>query len=222
MSLLLAFLIIVLTMLIHEAGHFFAALAVGVKPKEFSIFLPPRLFSREWRGIKYTIGSLPIGAFVGFAERFHEEEKIWKRLIIVVAGPLANVVAFTLVFGVLFGFENTIATTWHVTCEFVRLLAEPSILIQESVGPVGIMNFGSEEIAGGRGLFLFAALNLSIALTNLLPILPLDGGHINFCIVELLCGRAARKIKGVLVLFGAFALAALIIYLTIRDIRALL
>ncbi len=55
----LAFLI-----LIHEAGHFFAALAVGMRPRRFYVFFPPALVKRVRNGIEYGIGSIPLGGYV--------------------------------------------------------------------------------------------------------------------------------------------------------------
>ncbi len=55
----LAFLI-----LIHEAGHFFVALAVKMRPRRFYIFFPPALFKRTHNGIEYGIGSIPLGGYV--------------------------------------------------------------------------------------------------------------------------------------------------------------
>ena len=55
----LAFLI-----LIHEAGHFFTALAVGMRPRRFYIFFPPALAKWTRNGIEYGIGSIPLGGYV--------------------------------------------------------------------------------------------------------------------------------------------------------------
>jgi regulator of sigma E protease len=55
----LAFLI-----LIHEAGHFFVALAVGMRPRKFYVFFPPALVKRVRGGIEYGIGSIPLGGYV--------------------------------------------------------------------------------------------------------------------------------------------------------------
>ena len=55
----LAFLI-----LIHEAGHFFAALAVDMRPRRFYIFFPPALAKWTRNGIEYGIGSIPLGGYV--------------------------------------------------------------------------------------------------------------------------------------------------------------
>jgi regulator of sigma E protease len=55
----LAFLI-----LIHEAGHFFVALAVRMRPRRFYIFFPPALVKRVHNGIEYGIGTIPLGGYV--------------------------------------------------------------------------------------------------------------------------------------------------------------
>ena len=55
----LAFLI-----LIHEAGHFFVALAVRMRPRRFYIFFPPALVKKERNGIEYGIGAIPLGGYV--------------------------------------------------------------------------------------------------------------------------------------------------------------
>ena len=55
----LAFLI-----LIHEAGHFFTALAVKMRPRQFYIFFPPALAKWKRNGIEYGIGAIPLGGYV--------------------------------------------------------------------------------------------------------------------------------------------------------------
>jgi regulator of sigma E protease len=55
----LAFLI-----LIHEAGHFFTALAVNMRPRRFFIFFPPAIVKWQRKGIEYGIGAIPLGGYV--------------------------------------------------------------------------------------------------------------------------------------------------------------
>ena len=55
----LAFLI-----LIHEAGHFFTSLAVGMRPRKFYIGFPPPLVRVRRRGIEYGVGTIPLGGYV--------------------------------------------------------------------------------------------------------------------------------------------------------------
>ena len=55
----LAFLI-----LIHEAGHFFTAVAVNMRPRRFYIFFPPAIVKWRRKGIEYGIGAIPLGGYV--------------------------------------------------------------------------------------------------------------------------------------------------------------
>jgi regulator of sigma E protease len=50
--------------LIHEAGHFFVALAVGIRPTKFYVGFPPALVKRVRKGIEYGIGTIPLGGYV--------------------------------------------------------------------------------------------------------------------------------------------------------------
>jgi regulator of sigma E protease len=50
--------------LIHEAGHFFVARAVGMSPRKFYIGFPPALAKVKRRGIEYGIGAIPLGGYV--------------------------------------------------------------------------------------------------------------------------------------------------------------
>jgi regulator of sigma E protease len=61
--------------------------------------------------------------------------------------------------------------------------------------PVGIVQGSSNALHQGLQTFLWvlALISLSLALLNLLPLLPLDGGHIAFSLVEGLRGRAVGR-----------------------------
>ncbi len=50
--------------LVHEAGHFFTARAVGMSPRKFYIGFPPALVKTTRRGIEYGIGTIPLGGYV--------------------------------------------------------------------------------------------------------------------------------------------------------------
>ena len=50
--------------LVHEAGHYFAARRCGVKVEEFGIGIPPRLFGWTRNGVIWSINAIPFGGFV--------------------------------------------------------------------------------------------------------------------------------------------------------------
>ena len=64
MSLFIAILGLALLILVHESGHFFASLAVGLRPRRFYIGFPPAVAKTTRKGIEYAIGAIPLGGFV--------------------------------------------------------------------------------------------------------------------------------------------------------------
>ena len=64
MSFFIAILGLAFLILVHEAGHFFASLAVGLRPRRFYIGFPPAIAKTTRNGIEYGIGAIPLGGFV--------------------------------------------------------------------------------------------------------------------------------------------------------------
>lgn len=61
---------------------------------------------------------------------------------------------------------------------------------QGLAGPVGIIQLSSEAVEGGYYLGLLALISVNLAILNMLPLLPLDGGHVLFSIVERIRGKS--------------------------------
>jgi regulator of sigma E protease len=114
MSFLLAFLGFALLIILHEAGHFAAAKAVGMRVERFSLFFPP-LVARKKRGeTEYAIGAIPLGGYVkitgmnpaedippAVAHRAYYRQPVWKRIVVIAAGPAVNIVLAFLILWVL-------------------------------------------------------------------------------------------------------------------------
>ena len=64
MSTLIAIFGLGFLILIHEAGHFFTARAVGMRPRKFYVGFPPALVKTRRNGIEYGLGSIPLGGYV--------------------------------------------------------------------------------------------------------------------------------------------------------------
>ena len=61
MSYVLAFLGFAALIILHEAGHFVAAKAVGMRVERFSLFFGPMLVKRRRGETEYGIGPIPLG-----------------------------------------------------------------------------------------------------------------------------------------------------------------
>jgi len=104
-SWILAFLGFAALIILHEAGHFAAAKAVGMRVERFALFFPP-LIARLRRGeTEYAIGSIPLGGYVRItgmnpheeldpevAPRAYFNQPVWKRIVTIAAGPAVNIV----------------------------------------------------------------------------------------------------------------------------------
>lgn len=106
MDLLYFILFISILIFIHEFGHFAFAKLFGVKVLTFSIGLGPKVLKVRGKETEYCIGILPFGGFVKMLEegkaelpilpeekhRTFEAQPLWKRVVIVLAGPAMNLV----------------------------------------------------------------------------------------------------------------------------------
>lgn len=109
----LAFLIVIGPLVfVHELGHYFVARWFGVKADAFSIGFGRELFGwTDRRGTRWKVGWLPLGGYVRFAgdmnpasqpsrewlslpaeerEKTFQAKALWKRFLIVAAGPFTN------------------------------------------------------------------------------------------------------------------------------------
>jgi regulator of sigma E protease len=114
MSWALTFLGFITLIVLHELGHFAVAKAVGMRVERFSLFFPPRLFGVRRGETDYAVGAIPLGGYVKItgmspneeippevAERAYYRQPVWKRVVVILAGPAMNVlVAFLILWGV--------------------------------------------------------------------------------------------------------------------------
>jgi regulator of sigma E protease len=63
-NLTIAILGLAVLILLHEAGHFYVARAVGMSPRRFYLGFPPALVRVRRKGIEYGIGAIPLGGYV--------------------------------------------------------------------------------------------------------------------------------------------------------------
>jgi regulator of sigma E protease len=115
MDFLYAFLGFVALIVLHEAGHFTAAKAVGMRVERFCLFFPP-LIAKVRRGdTEYGIGAIPLGGYVKITgmsphedippeilPRAYYNQPVWKRIVVILAGPAVNIVLAIVIFWVLF------------------------------------------------------------------------------------------------------------------------
>jgi len=134
MTIIIFLAVLSVLVLVHEAGHYFAARLFGVSVDEFGFGFPPRLvgYVREKTGWKrvasreqdvsgktiWSINWLPLGGFVrlkgeaadgtGAHDSFHTKP-VWQRLIILAAGVVMNWVLAVIFFSIVFSIGSRTA-----------------------------------------------------------------------------------------------------------------
>jgi regulator of sigma E protease len=124
MSYLLAFLGFAALIILHEAGHFTAAKAVGMRVERFSLFFGPMIWSFRRGETQYGIAAIPLGGYVKITGmnpneeipehvvgRAYYNQPVWKRIVVILAGPAVNLlIAFLIVWILLLVHGQAVAS----------------------------------------------------------------------------------------------------------------
>ena len=100
---------------VHELGHFIAARWAGIEVEEFGFGLPSYKLATlfTWQGTAFTLHALPLGGFI--RPKGENDPNVpgglaaanpWKRLVVLFAGPLMNLITAVVVFSFLIAFEG--------------------------------------------------------------------------------------------------------------------
>lgn len=166
MSIVIAILIFCVIILLHEFGHFIAAKACGIYVKEFALGMGPALLRKKGKETEYTLRAIPIGGFCAFEGEdggATEEEKrqnprafnarpVWQRMIVILAGPIMNLIlGFIVSLVMVCSMEYIPSTTIHSF--------EEQSVTSEYLMP-------GDEILSIEGLTIFTDRDISYKLLN--------------------------------------------------------
>lgn len=98
MSIIIAFLILGIVIIVHELGHFVAAKLNGIMVEEFSVGMGPRIISTQRGETLYSLRVVPFGGSCmmkgededNTAEGSFNSKSVWRRIAVIAAGPLFN------------------------------------------------------------------------------------------------------------------------------------
>ena len=236
---------------IHETGHFLIAKLCKVRANEFAIGFGPVIWKKQGKETKYELRLIPLGGFVNMEGEAEQSEKegsftkasIPRRIAIVVAGALVNIIFAIIVYFILamtvrgnltnavvgnrvLDADNRLYFASYNTKEFMLSIAESvkqlftgKVSSAELVGPVGI----SEVVAKTNGfrefIYILSAISISLGVTNLLPFPPLDGGKIVLILLEAIRRKPLKQETEIKIQLAGFAvLMAVSIVVTYHDI----
>ena len=120
LAITLAIVGLMVLIVLHELGHFFAAKACGMRVEKLYLFMGKPIWRVQRGETEYGIGTIPLGGYAKISGMTPEEDlepevvprayynqAPWKRIVVILAGPFVNlVVAFLILFGTTFGIEE--------------------------------------------------------------------------------------------------------------------
>lgn len=100
MGIIIAIVIFGIIVTVHEFGHFICAKLSGIKVLEFSVGMGPKIIQRQKGETMYSLRILPVGGYCAMEGEDSTDEdprsfrnaKLWKRMIVLVAGAFMNFV----------------------------------------------------------------------------------------------------------------------------------
>lgn len=222
--------------LVHESGHLVAARRCGIAASEyFAGFGPVVVAWRTTDGLRVGLKAIPAGGYVkvvGMSSKeavpAGEEATTYRaasrarRLVVVAAGPLVNVVfGFLLLFGAAAigeqrGILESVDDAWQrtvlvTTATFEGLgaiasdpggygaaVAEPATANEAPsrfLSPIGVAQLSTEAASDGPAplIRLMGIASIGLGVMNALPLPPLDGGHAAVVGVESVVARLRRR-----------------------------
>ena len=173
MGVLTALAILAGLIVVHEAGHFFAATWQGIRVSGFSVGFGPVLLEKQRRGVQFALRAIPLGGFVSFPDDDEDSaipsddpdllsnRPLHQRALVIAAGVIANLLlawAVLLAQGAFVGIPAGFSAT-------------PGVLVS------GVLDEGASPVPRHEERTLAALLHRSERLLKLLLRAPtLEGG----------------------------------------------
>ena len=220
---------------IHEGGHFLVAKLCKVKVNEFAIGFGPTIWKKQGKETKYAIRLIPLGGFVSMEgetedsedERSFNKASVLKRIAIVAAGAMVNIVFGIILYLFLIAIVyQDIGVAFNATGNFIvsliesiKMLFTGEVGVSDLTGPVGISEIVTKAVGVVNYVYILAVISVSLGITNLLPIPALDGGKILLLIIEAIRKKPLKQETEIQIqLIGFSILIVLSLIVTYNDI----
>ena len=142
---LVAILLFLVLIIIHEFGHFIAAKLMGVRVNEFAVGFGPKLFSVKGKETNYAFNLIPFGGYCAMEgedenstdERAFCNKKAWRRFIIVVMGATFNLILGLIIVAVILAPIKVFTSTTVATFDENALSQSTGLMVDDKIIKVG-------------------------------------------------------------------------------------
>lgn len=250
MEYLSMFVAISIAVIIHEFAHALVMRAYGVEIKKFGIgvpLIPITLFTFRIGKMPIFVHPLLIGAYVEPTERgeeYMQRLSMGKRMDIYAAGVLANIFLVACIVGVIFWDNEIRAVAIRfpvaiiVVCGVLLLLRRVFSFLMPFLGLAGLwwlmqiitstpdalmgpVGMVSQPSASGSSIWeRIGTLSFSLALFNMIPIPPMDGGRAAMVLLERIFGKH-DALQNAIMTIGITLLIVFFIWVTFGDVLRL-
>ncbi|CAN5517422.1 RIP metalloprotease RseP [soil metagenome] len=137
--------------------------------------------------------------------------------------PVAKTTTYGPFAAVWLGVERTATITVAYMGGIYQLITGELNFLENVSSPVGIVGISSETVAQGTFPLFLAFISLVLGIMNLLPILPLDGGHLMFIAAEKVIGRpVSAQTMGKVAFLGLALMLTLFLFATYADVSKII
>ncbi len=240
---LLGFLII-----IHETGHYMVAKLCKIRVNEFAIGFGPKIWTHKGKETTYELRLIPLGGFVRLEGEEEQSDKegsfnrasIPKRIAVVAAGAMVNIIFGIITYGILIFIRfiivkkgepiEGIGYAFSAIGELLQNMAlgivglfSGKVSMNDMVGPIGISEMVTKTSGMMEFIYLLSIISVSLGVTNLLPIIPLDGGKILLLIIEAIRKKPlSEKVELKVQSIGFLILIIFSVAIAVNDVSRLL
>ncbi len=172
---------IILFVTAHEAGHFFAAKATGMKVTEFFFGFGPRLWSTGKGETEYGVKLIPLGGYVRIVGmnpleevdaadlgRTYREKKFWEKSVVVLAGVGMNfLIAFVIFYGIV--LVNGVSEPQPVVDEVVESVDLDGQAVLTPARVAGLQSGDVIVSIGGHDIATWADVPDALSLVGVAP-----------------------------------------------------
>lgn len=164
------------------------------------------------------------------AEGSFSKANFWKKLGVVLAGPIVNIVFGLLIYFILITIMYDISVAGSAVLKFIgaffesiKIMITGGASMDDLAGPVGIATIVSKTTGIADFIYLLSVISLSLGITNLLPVPPLDGGKLLIYIIEKVKRKPLKEETSLRIqMLGFMLIIGLSVFVMYNDINRLI